>query len=293
MGSKPMPSPLARRHPAVVLAGLSLVFPGVYAESVSLDLVGAVTYDDNLNRAERGNQQQSDAIFTLGAGGSYRLQLGAGSGLIASLGTEAEAHVDFGDLNLIRARTSLTYLMQPVRGFSAPWFALTAAYELAEYAASDIRDGSVASLGAEAGKRFTDRIAVRLGYRLRDRDASKSRVFELRQNLLHVVGDYSVSDRVGAYLKYEYLDGGVVTTALQNPKFRGVTRRAWPDRVFGPGMVAWRLDGETHTLRIGGKYALAKRTALDFAATHSLTEADGDNQWNVWNVGLTLVHRFQ
>jgi hypothetical protein len=263
------------------------------AGTLSLDLVSSIRYDDNLNRAQRGSERQDDGIFAVSADGSYRRQLTANSGLIAKLGLETEVHADIGDLDMIRAKTSLTYLMQAASGFGAPWFALTAAFQLDEYSASDIRDGTVATLGAEAGKRFTDRIAARLGYEVRNRNPSSKRVFKQRQGIFHVLGDYSVTDRIGAYLKYEYLDGGVVTTAAPNMRFRGVVRSFWRDRAFGPGMVAWRLDGHTHAFRLGGKYVLAKHTALDLAATHARTDADGDNKWNVWNVGLTLSHRFQ
>jgi len=257
---------------AILFACVSMATPAVRAESLSLDLVSSIRYDDNLNRAQRGSEQRDDGIFTVSADGSYRLQLGANSGLIATLGLETEVHADVGDLDMIRAKTSLTYLIQPFPGFSAPWFALAAAFHLDEYSASDMRDGTVASFGAEAGKRFTDRIAARLGYEVRNRDPSSKRVFKQRQGILHVIGDYSVTDRVGTYLKYEYLDGGVVTTAAPNMRFRGVARSFWRDRAFGAGMVAWRLDGHTHAFRLGGKYVLAKHTALDLAATHARTD---------------------
>jgi len=278
---------------AILLASVSMATTAVHAGSLSLDLVGSVRYDDNLNRAQRGSERQEDGILTVSTDGSYRVQVTTNSGLIATLGLETEVHANIGDLDVIRAKTSLTYLIQPFPGFSAPWFALTAAFQLDEYSASDIRDGTVASFAAEAGKRFTDRIAARLGYEVRDRDPSGKRVFKQHQNLFHVIGDYRVTDRIGAYLKYEYLDGGVVTTAARNMRFRGVARSFWRDRAFGSGMVAWRLDGHTHAFRLGGKYVLAKHTALDLAATHARTDADGDNKWNVWSVGLTVSHRFQ
>ncbi len=278
---------------AMLLAGISVAPHIVHADSLSLDLVSSVRFDNNLNRAQRGSERRDDGIVSVGADGSYRGQLSKNSGLIANLGLETEVHADIGDLDMIRAKTSLTYLIQPLPGFSAPWFALTAAFQLDEYSASDIRDGTVASLAVESGKRFTDRIAARLGYQVRDRDASKQRVFKQHQGLFHVIGDYSVTDSIGAYLKYEYLHGGVVTTAARNMGFRGVARSSWSDRAFGSGLIAWRLDGHTHAFRLGGKYALAKHTALDLAASHARTDADGDNEWKVWNVGLTLSHRFQ
>jgi hypothetical protein len=276
---------------AVVLAGSSASL--AEARSAFVDARAEWTYDDNLNRAERDDQRDGDHIFELDALAGYRVQLSAISGLIMKLGLETDLHADTGDLNAITAATSLTYLIQPVRGFNAPWFALTGEFRLREHSDSDIRDGTIATLAVAAGKQITDRIAGQLRYEFRDRDANKGRVFELNQRVLTSIFDYRATDRVTAYIKYDYLDGGLVTTALPQRKFRGVTRAFARDPAFGRNMVAWRLDGDAHTLRLGGKYAIAKQTALDAGFSYSHSHADNDNQWNVWNAGLSLVHRFQ
>ncbi len=277
-------------HIAVYTALLAGGMAQAYADT-TIDAVAAFRYNDNVNRSERDSLREGDGIFSLGGALGYRRQLGNNHGFIANARIDADLHTNFGDLDRVRAKTSLTYLIQPIRGFNRPWLALTGAFNLLEFAASDIRDGNVTSVRLEAGQRLTDRIATRLGYTVSDRDASKTQVFELHQRVFHAVGEYAVTNRLGIYLKYDLLEGDVVTGAPRAQKLR-VSRVRTPDRVFGPANVAWRLGGELHTLRLGSKYSLSKRTVLDVAAHHSTTQADGDNQWREWNLSLSLKHRY-
>lgn len=288
---KPGPD-LSRMCRAGATVLVMLIAGNASAQSVTFDTRAGFTYDDNVNRTERGRLTESDGIWSLRGDAGYRRALGASQGIIAKVGLETDIHTDIGDLDVLRADTSLTYLIQLRAGFNAPWLALSAGYELAEYTASDIRDGSEARLGLELGQRFSDRIAARVGYTVRDRDASKAEVYELHTGNLHAVGEYTVNSRIGAYLKYDFTHGGVVTGSPRTAKLLAVRRVVARDRVFGPDNVAWRLHGEAHALRLGSKIRLSKLTAVDISAQHSVTGADGDNQWNVWNLSLSLNHRF-
>lgn len=288
---KPGPE-LSRRWRAGAAALAIFIAGSASAQSVTFDARAGFTYDDNVNRTERGRLSESDGIWSLRGDAGYRRALGSSQGIIAKVGLETDVHTNIGDLDVLRADTSLTYLVQPRTGFNAPWLALSAGYQLAEYAASDIRDGSEARLALELGQRFTDRIAARLGYTVRDRDASKAEVYELHTGTLHAIGEYSVNSRLGAYLKYDFTHGEVVTGSPRVAKLLAVRRVVARDRVFGPNNIAWRLHGVVHALRLGSKFRLSKLTAIDVSAQHSVTEADGDNQWNVWNLSLSLNHRF-
>ncbi len=285
-------SALFRVSPGVAAVLALLVAGNVPAQSITFDARAGFTYDNNVNRAERDRLAAGDGLWSLRGDAGYRRALGASHGIIAKVGLETDIHTDFGDLDVLRADTSLTYLVQAGSGFNAPWFAFSAGLQLAEYAASDIRDGSEVRLALELGQRLTDRISARLGYTVRDRDASKGKVYELRTGTVHAIGEYALSNRLGAYLKYDFTHGGVVTGSPRTAKLLAVRRVVARDRVFGPDNVAWRLNGVVHGLRLGSKLRLSKLTAIDVSAQHSVTEADGDNQWNVWNVSVTLSHRF-
>lgn len=287
------PAPEVLRAWRIAVAALALSFAGsAGAQSVTFDAHAGFVYDDNVNRAERGRLAEGDGIWSLSGDAAYRRALGASHGIIAKAGLDTEIHTDIGDLDMIRAATSLTYLVRLRSGFNAPWLALTAGYGLAEFAASDIRDGTEAHLGLELGQRITDRIAARLAYTVRDRDASKGRVYELHTGTLHALGEYTLNRRLGAYLKYDFTHGDVVTGSPRTAKLLAVRRVVARDPVFGPDNVAWRLHGETHALRLGTKIRLSKLTAADISAQHSVTAADGDNQWHVWHFGVSLNHRF-
>lgn len=262
------------------------------ARPLSFDSSAGFIYDSNINRTQRTSQREGDGIFQLAGKAAYRRQLGANHGFIANVGLGTDLHTDFGDLSVLRLGVSVSYLVQPVAGFSRPWLAFTGRFEVEEYAASDIRDGNRSSLGLELGQRLSDRIAVRLGYTVSDRNASKSAVFETHQGQLHAIAEYSAWPRWKLYTKYDYTHGGMVTGAPRAAKLLAVSRARTRDRVFGLNNVAWRLEAESHAGRFGAKYTLAKHSVLDTSISHIATGADGDNQWRVWQFGIHLFHRF-
>ncbi len=262
------------------------------AGSGSLDLRGAWTFDSNVSNAEVESLRESDSIFEFDAIAGYRQQIGDNSGVVVKGGIENDLHATYGSLNSITLMGSLAYVVQPNRSFSAPWFAVSTDLRWRHHEASDIRDGTIATLAFTAGKQFTDTVSAQVRFELLDREGKKARSFDLNQRIISAVADYRVDNRLTAYAKYQYLDGGLVTTSPPNPKFKNVNRAFAPDPVFGAGRMAWRLNGSVHSFRIGGKYTLADRTALDVGVTYSHADANNDSQWNVWQVGVGVLHRF-
>lgn len=276
------------------LAAIALAAPVAPANagSTSLDLRGAWTYDTNISNAQEKQFREKDSIFEFDAIAGYRHELNENSGIVAKGGIETDGHTNFGDLNSLTLVGSLAYVLQPWRSFTAPWFALSTDLRWLKHEDSDIRDGTIATFAFTAGQQVTDRISSQLRFELLDRNADEGRVFEMIQRILSAAVDYKATDRLTAYAKYEYLNGGLVTTAPPNMKFRGVTRAVSMDPAFGPGRMAWRLDGHAHTFRLGSKYRLAEHTALDMGMSLSHADAGNNNQWNRWQLGVGLQHRF-
>ena len=276
---------------ALVLVLFGWIRP-VPAASPTVDVRGAITHANNLNNAEISNQQQHDTILELDATLGFRKPLNEMAGLVAKAGVESDLHAKTTDINALTLIASLALVVQPDRSFSAPWFALSGDFRWRRHNNSDIRDGTLASVELSTGKRFTDRVSMRVGYEFMDRNADEGRTFDLTQQTLSAVLDYQLSNRAKAYFKYQYLRGGLVTTALPMMKFRGVTRAFAMDPAFGPGFVAWRLDGRAQLFRFGANYRLAEKTALDGSIAYSHAHAQNDNQWNNWLIGASVVHRF-
>jgi len=292
--------PRGARRSAAILLGLAaagwavaLHSPVAVADGTPffLDARAAWTRETNLNRAERHAFQENDSHFELDATLGYRRQVTGNSGLIARLALEADAFAEFSDLDSLTGRAALTWLLQPRRGFTAPWYSLTASMAVTEHEASPIRDGTQAAVTLAAGKRFTDRLSGRIHYTYRDRDASSGRVFEATHHLAGLHAEHRATSRLDVYLDYEYLSGALVTIAPAWPRFMGVTRAVTMDPVFG--LPAWRLDGDAHTLGVGAELNLSRRTGIDIGLRHSLARADNDNQWNRWRFGFSVVHRFR
>jgi hypothetical protein len=246
-------------------------------------------YDDNLNRAETDNQQEDDGIFTLEGRIGTRIPVSEHAQLTARLGLLTDIHADIDDLNALAPTARIDLMFQPASGFTAPWYAVSAAVGYREHADSDIRDGANWTLGLIAGKRFTDRISARAGYRYLGREGELSEVFDLEQHELSVHGDYRISRVLSAYATYAYLTGDL-TSVSRNRKFPPVATALWPDPAFG--FNAWRLDGHTHSLTLGMRVELSRSTGLDARVRYSKANADGDNRWSNYTAGVALSHRF-
>ena len=276
-----------------MLATLPLaVAPAAGAGSLSLDVRAGAGYDSNVGNAERDDEQEEDMVSDLNAIGGYRFPVNDISGLILKAGLETRLHADLTDLNSLTAMASASYLVQPWRGFSAPWFALFGEFRWRHHADSEIRDGTIRNVGLTVGQQVTDRVSGQLRFEVVDRDADRGRAFEFTQRILSVAVDHRTTDRLTTYLTYHYVKDGLVTTARPSLKFRDFRRAATMDPAFGRGKVAWRLGGHVHSFGLGGRYTLAERTALDGKVSYSNARADNDNQWRVWRAGLALVHRF-
>jgi hypothetical protein len=264
----------------------------VHAESISMDLRGAWSYDNNISNTEPENFREEDMVFEFDAIAGYRQELNDYSGIVAKVGIETDGHMNFGDLNSLTLMGSLAYVFQPIRSFSAPWFAVSTELRRRQHADSEIRDGTITTLAFTAGTQVTDRISAQARFELLDRDADQGRAFEMGQRIVSTAIDFRATDRITAYAKYAYLDGDLVTSAPRNPKLGPVSRAVDPDPVFGAGRWAWRIDGRAHSFHLGGKYALAERTALDVGLSYSHAHAENDNQWNTWRLGASVLHRF-
>ena len=284
-----------RQYPCSLLVAILLVagFAGpLWAAPPTVDARAAFTYDNNLNDAEVDSQQQQDSVMELDAILGYRHQLNEMSGVIAKAGVETDLFADTTDTNSLTLMASLAIVVQPVRGFGAPWFAVNGDFRWRQHDDSDIRDGTLASVGVTAGKRLTDRISMQLGYEFMDRNADEGRVFDLVQRTFSTVLDYRISNRSTAYFNYQYVDGGLVSTARRAMKLGRVSRAFAMDPAFGPGFFAWRLDGNAQTFRMGARYRLAEKTGLDAGVDYSHARAQNDNKWNSWRIGVSVVHRF-
>jgi hypothetical protein len=276
----------------LIIAAFMAFAAQVHAGSMSMDLRGAWSYDNNISNTEPEKFREEDMVFEFDATAGYRQELNDYSGIVAKVGIETDAHKNFGDLNSLTLMGSLAYVFQPIRSFSAPWFAVSTEMRRRQHADSDIRDGTIATLAFTTGTQVTDRISAQARFELLDRDADQGRAFEMGQRIISTAIDFRATDRITIYTKYAYLDGDLVTTAPRNPKFRSAFRAVDPDPVFGAGRLAWRLDGRAHSFHLGGKYALAERTALDVGLRYSHAHAENDNQWNTWRLGASVLHRF-
>ncbi len=214
-----------------------LSLPMAVAAQTFYELSGDVSYDDNVPRAEVENDIEDDFIFSIRGGAGRVFAVNDISGLILRAQLEGNFFEEFDDLHHLRAKGSAVYRIQPSPAYTAPWYELNLSLSQLEFRDSDIRNGSVVTVGANVGKRFTDRIEALAGYKFENRWAREDDVFDIHHHDFFATLDYSLTESLTFYTGYSFRTGEVVSTAVPTTKIingaNEISRQ--PDNVFGPG----------------------------------------------------------
>lgn len=252
------------------------------------------SYDDNVSRSGAPADIASDFITRVDAAFRHTRMMGS-AGRLSLAGRVAYERFDgHGDLSNVEADMEGYYVYQPNPGFSAPWYELSARLSRIEPRDSRIRRSTVADAGASAGKRLTDTLTARLGYRYSERWA-QSEVFDTRDHALQLDLDMSLSPGMGAWLAYEFHAGAVVSTATPAAWIFAAAEAWEPDeaygRVSGPGCsprCAYRLDGRTHVVGAGFEFELTNHASVDLSGTWFHTDWEGGGAYHGLTLGVAL-----
>jgi len=282
-----MPDPIVMSRPSGLLgiatmAGL-LFASQAHAADTRLGIDADFSHIENVNRAAREPEEQSDNAVSVEAYAARSFMLSSRSGVVVRGGLRVREFLDFGDLSSLGVTGRVAYRFQPTPGFTSPWLELAAGIDAFKHRDSEIRDGHILSLSASVGKHFTDRIRLEAGVGLDERDAYEGDVYAL-SNLKAWAGmDYKLGPSATLYGSATWMDGEQVFTLLNPAAWSSLYANASAsaaDPVFasafgGAAPTAYRVDATAVLLELGLNFALTGSQALDLSASWFDSEAEG------------------
>ncbi|MBI4692719.1 MAG: hypothetical protein HY749_01700 [Gammaproteobacteria bacterium] len=265
------PDPLNRPRPSRVrpLGAAALVVIAFPAAAASPYFDAAIDYvhDTNVGHGWRQDVLEDDVLGARIAA-NLPLQTGARSGLLLSGGAALRGYTDWDDLSEGRLDARAVWRVQPGTGYDALWYEANVGAALLGHTGSALRDGGTLTTGVDAGRRLTDRIELRAGYRYTVRRAFDAAVFDTASHRLGTHGEWRFAPRFTAYGGFAWQTGGLVVSSRRTALIDAVGEADAPDPALSTAAVArraYRLDADTLNGELGVNYALGARWALDLA----------------------------
>lgn len=278
----------------------ALVAAGAAADG--LDQVGVeFSYDDNLTRAQLARDIKSDSALAVSAAGGPRFQITGRDSLALTASLAATAYGHYRDLDNVSAGLALTYRRKLGLGPYVPQLSLSGSATRLEYR-SDLRDGWLYGVEAEASRRFSERLALRAAYRYEQRDADRTParllafipadVFDLKSRSLGVSGDFTVLPRYVLSLGYTVHKGDIVSTTQRNLPIFLASSAIAPDPVFGGNTYAYKMQALTRAVSLGLSREMGRQASLSLGWEHRDSHAEGGIDYRSNLVRATYLYGF-
>ena len=264
------------------------------------DAEAAYVFDDNVSRAQRESDIRSDAAFLLRTGGGYYFQLTDRTGATVGANLQRSHHVRYSGLSSTGIGPYASVRAKLGLGPDAPWVRLSASALRQEFD-NDIRTGWLFSIAGAAGVRVNERVELRTELRLERSRADRTQAivpgisgaaYDLDSASVSFGGDFMLSRDAVISLGYTYRTGDVVSSTRRNRAIFTASSAIAPDPAFGPDIIAYRLDAQSHVFDVRLSHALGNRASVNVGFGRSLTYGDGGNNYYSSNVNASLLYTF-
>ncbi|MPZ42322.1 MAG: hypothetical protein GEV05_02765 [Betaproteobacteria bacterium] len=285
---------------AALIAGAVLAASQARAEWIA-DAEAAYVFDDNVSNAQRESDIRSDAAFLVRASGGYYFQLSDRTGATLNAMLMREEHVRYSGLSYIGIGPSASIRTKLGVGPDAPWVRLSASALRREFDDDDVRTGWLFAVAAAAGVRVSERVGLRAELRLERQLADRKEplsarfsgaAFDLDSASLSVAADYTASRETTVSLGYSYRSGDVVSSTLRNAAIFSASEAIARDPAFGPDVIAYRLDANSHIFDLRVSHALGDRMSVNFGLGRALSYGDGGNNYYRSSATASLLYNF-
>lgn len=223
-----------------------------WAGGTRLDSELSLERDSNPARAEAGEGVPGEFI----QGATVRIArsqlIDERSGWVLHGQGSVHHHDRFHGLDELDAAVGGEYRIQPVVGYTAPWYEVGASLERSVRASSTIRNVTRAVASVSTGVNFTDRIFGSAGLRLTRAWADSGSVADQHERALDLEGNYRLWGAASAYLRGTLARGDQLfsSSATSDHGTNGIDAEAL-DPAFGPGFEAYRSRASTHVVEAG------------------------------------------
>jgi uncharacterized protein YhjY with autotransporter beta-barrel domain len=255
--------------------------PGLLSTKLFHDPVrveAGFTWDDNVNRANSGQDRLSDRIYSVSVGKNAVFPLGEHTRVVVAGFLSGDKFSQYHGLDRFSGGGQGEFQYRSSSEFDAATFGAFGRLTLDEYA-GQLRSGHRFSLGVTVRQSLTDRIDA-FGALARNLRHAENAVFDARDYSARFNLDYSLGRSGALYLGGEYRRGDVVSSMPPPVGYAPPAKVTVVDDAFGNGQfIAYRLEARTVLWTLGYNLPLGARDSLDFSGRHvqSTPTASGAN----------------
>jgi opacity protein-like surface antigen len=258
-----------RRRALVLVVGSLLAVSVSRAEAEWLaDVEGGAVYEDNLSRAARASDRESDVALVASLAIGHYFQLTDATSLAVTADLGGGIYSEFDQLNNavagLRARLRHKFGL----GAYAPWVRLVGFGGVQDYR-DDVRDAALVVVEVQAGKRLHERVDVQIGYAF-DASNAEGPVFDLEGSTVSAKAWVAITPDLELTLGYAARWGGVVVhrTPVPGAPIAGTARVV---ETFDRPTVATRIDATTHRASVGLSYAVTPHVAANLGYEYQMS----------------------
>ncbi|MDD2914131.1 MAG: hypothetical protein PHP70_02310 [Gallionella sp.] len=262
------------------------------ADATYIDVELAARRDNNLARAELAHDIFSDKLLNMGVTATRSMLLTPNSGIRFRGGLHLSEYAKYTNLNLASANLGISYRIQPVSGYTAPWIELGALLEWQSFNNSAIRNGKLLAVEAIAGQRFTDRIGARISIGHEQRRADNTNIFEWQHRRMYVMADYKIGLNSTLYTSLSRDFGDQVFTTTPDLELREYSKAVAKDLVFGT-RYAYRVEAIANTLELGVSKPLNSSNTLDIGLRRFHADAVAGHRYDDTELHASWLYRFR
>lgn len=257
-------------------------------------------YDDNLSRGQLKSDIKDDTALVVAAGGGQFLHWGSGTQAVLKLNVRKETYFQYEGLSNLGLGLNASVRTKFGLGADAPWLRLSAATTRLEYH-NDIRSGWLNVGGLAVGKRVSDRLDLRAQYQFERKTVDDAvavvpgisgEVFDLTSRTVSLGAEFALTERTALSCSYDRRTGDIASSTKINLATFRVSDAVNRDPVFGPGVFGYRLHAVTHSIGLGGSYALGPNQALDLRWRRHLSYGTNDVDYYGSSVQATYLRTF-
>jgi hypothetical protein len=157
------------------------------------------------------------------------------------------------------------------------------------------------TVAGAVGMRVSERIELRTELRLERSRADRTQAlvpgisgaaYDLDSASVSFGGSYMLNRDSVVSLGYTYRTGDVVSSTRRNRTIFTESSAIAPDPAFGPDIIAYKLDAESHVFDARLSHALGNRASVNVGVGRSLTYGNGGNHYYSSNVSASLLYNF-
>ena len=229
-------------------------------DDIRLD--AAYTYDNNVNRAQNGEERLADQFFTLNATKSILFPIDATRRVLLDVAVGGDLTRFFPKLGRVFGEIQPTFRYRKSADFYSPTLEIFGR-AAADHFGSSQRSGYRYSVGVSILQPVTDRINL-FGVLAQNWRNANSRVFDARDTSIQLSVDYTFGSRGTLYLSGEYRRGDVVSTGPESLVNLDIADVFVADDAYtNPQLFSYRFDANTVIGTLGYNLPLGRAGALD------------------------------